>query len=250
MLKRILLTLVLLLIIAYLAVAITVFNHKPAGQVCRDIELLVTDSVNEGFVTKQEITLLLKKRGMNPIGREMELVRTQAIEQELSKHSLIDQVECYKTLRGNLCIEVKQRIPILRVMSDNGEDYYVDNKGTVMAPDVKCVAQVAVVTGHVSKAFARGALYHFALFLQQNPFWDAQIEQIHVLPDNHVELIPRVGNHIIYMGKLVDYENKLKRVKLFYAQALNKVGWNRYSRINVEFGNQIICTKREGKTGG
>ena len=43
MLKRILLSIVLLLVIAYLVVAITAFNRKPAGQVCRDMELVIKD---------------------------------------------------------------------------------------------------------------------------------------------------------------------------------------------------------------
>ena len=37
MIKRILLTIVMLLLIAYLVAAVTVFNDKPAHQVCRDM---------------------------------------------------------------------------------------------------------------------------------------------------------------------------------------------------------------------
>ena len=40
MIKRILLSIVLLLITAYLVMAITAFNRKPEGQVCHDIQLL------------------------------------------------------------------------------------------------------------------------------------------------------------------------------------------------------------------
>ena len=81
--------------------------------------------------------------------------------------------------------------------------------------------------------------------MQQNPFWDAQIEQIYICADQTVELVPRVGDHLIYLGELKDYDRKLDRLKEFYQKALNKVGWNKYSRINVEFDNQIICTKRD-----
>lgn len=81
--------------------------------------------------------------------------------------------------------------------------------------------------------------------MQKNPFWDAQIEQIYVLSDQNVELVPRVGDHLIYLGRLKDYDQKLARLKEFYQKALNKVGWNKYSRINVEFDNQIICTRRD-----
>ena len=245
MIKRILLSIVLLLVLAYLIVAVTAFNRKPAGQVCRDVELVIKDTVYAGFITKKEVAAMLEKKGVSPIGKHLDRIRTKTLEQALSKHPLIYEVECYKTPSGKLCIEVTQRIPILRIMSANGENYYLDNKGTVMPPDAKCVAHRAIVTGNVEKSFAMRDLYKFGVFLQKNSFWNAQIEQIHVLPDKNIELVPRVGDHVIYLGKLDDFERKLKRVKVFYEKGLNKVGWNKYSRISVEFGNQIICTKRE-----
>ncbi len=245
MVKRILLSIVLLLVIAYLVVAVTAFNRKPTSQVCQDVELVIKDTVYAGFITKKEVATLLEKKGISPIGKDLERVRTKTLERELAKHPLIDQVECYKTPSGKLCIEVTQRTPILRVMSANGENYYLDNKGTVMPPDAKCVAHLAVVTGNVEKSFAMRDLYKFGVFLQKNSFWNAQIEQIHVLPGKNIELVPRVGDHLIYLGKIAGFEKKLKRVKAFYERGLNQVGWNKYSRISVEFDNQIICTKRE-----
>lgn len=247
MIKRILLTIVTLLVASYLVVAITAFNRKPKAQVCHDLELIIKDTVYAGFITKKEVAALLEAKGINPVGKKVERIRTKTLEKELSKHPLIDQVECYKTPSGKLRMEVTQRIPILRVMSSNGDNYYLDNKGTVMPPDAKCVAHLAIVTGNVEKSFAMRDLYKFGVFLQNNPFWDAQIEQINIVSGKNVELVPRVGDHLIFLGKLDDFEKKLERVKMFYEKGLNKVGWNKYSRISVEFGNQIICTKREGK---
>ena len=62
MLKRILLSIVLLLVIAYLVVAITAFNRKPAGQVCNDMELVIKDTVYAGFITKKEVADILEKK--------------------------------------------------------------------------------------------------------------------------------------------------------------------------------------------
>ena len=152
-------------------------------------------------------------------------------------------MECYKTPSHKICVEVTQRIPILHVINSRGENYYLDNKGTVMPSDAKCTALVPLATGFIDKTFAVSGLYPFGMYLQNDPFWEAQIEQIHVLPDRSIELVPRVGDHIIYLGKAEDYERKLSRVKKFYRKALNKVGWNKYGRINVEFSNQIICTR-------
>ena len=64
-------------------------------------------------------------------------------------------------------------------------------------------------------------------------------------PGKEIELVPRVGDHIVYLGKLEHFEDKLDRLKTFYGKALNEVGWNKYSRISLEFSNQIICTKHQ-----
>lgn len=110
---------------------------------------------------------MLEKKGVSPIGKHLDRIRTKTLEQALSKHPLIDEVECYKTPSGKLCIEVTQRIPILRIMSANGENYYLDNKGTVMPPDAKCVAHRAIVTGNVEKSFAMRDLYKFGVFCKR-----------------------------------------------------------------------------------
>lgn len=245
MIRRILLTLLLLLVTIYLIVAVTAFNRKPEAAACTDIELVIKDTVYAGFITKKEVLAMLRKKKLDPIGKDLDQIRTGQLEETLSAHPLIDRVECYKTPSHKICVEVSQRIPILRVMNNRGENYYLDNKGTVMPPDAKCVAHVPLATGHIEKSFAVKDLYKFGVFLQKNPFWDAQIEQIYVLSDQNVELVPRVGDHLIYLGRLKNYDRKLERLKEFYRKALNQVGWNKYSRINVEFDNQIICTKRE-----
>ena len=67
--------------------------------------------------------------------------------------------------------------------------------------------------------------------------------QLNVLSDGSVEMVPRVGNHVIYLGKPVNLSQKLDRLEKFYRYGLSKAGWNKYSYINLEFDNQIICKK-------
>ncbi|NDV57327.1 cell division protein FtsQ/DivIB [Bacteroides sp. 519] len=244
MTKKIFFLIAILCIMVYLVIAITAFNVQPANQVCKDIELIMKDSIQSGFITKKEITTLLQKDNLYPVGKSMEIVVCKAIEDNLEKHPLIDEIECYKTPDGNVAIEIKQRVPMLRVMNNKGENYYVDNKGKVMPPEARYIAHLAVATGNVDKAFATNELYQFAGFLHDNKFWNAQIEQINVLSTKEIELVPRVGDHIVFLGKIDNFEDKLQRLKEFYKKGLNKVGWNKYKRISLEFNNQIICTKK------
>ena len=81
--------------------------------------------------------------------------------------------------------------------------------------------------------------------LMGDNFWQNQIEQINVLGDGTIEIVPRVGEHIIYLGRPVNVEKKLQRLEKFYRYGLSKAGWNKYSYISLEFDNQIICKKKQ-----
>lgn len=37
----------------------------------------------------------------------------------------------------------------------------------------------------------------------------------------------------------------MDRLKKFYKYGLSQAGWNKYSYIDLEFDNQIICKKRK-----
>lgn len=244
MIKKLFIFLFLMLITIYLIVAVTAFNSKPNEQACTGVELVITDSIDHGFITKKEVLRILNTKKLSPIGKKMGEINTRELEYELRQHPLIGNVECFQTSDHRISIEITQRVPILRVMANNGENYYIDDKGHTM-PIPNSAANVAIVTGNIDKAFASKELYELGIFLQQHPLWLAQIQQINVTSAKELELIPCVGDHIIFLGKSGNYEDKFDRLKTFYQKGLNEIGWNKYSRISLEFNNQIICTKKE-----
>jgi len=150
---------------------------------------------------------------------------------------------------------------VIRIKADNGDDYYVDDKNSVM-PNTSYTSDLVIATGYISRSFATKYLSPLGKAVMANDLWKNLIEQIHVLPDRSIELVPRVGDHIIYIGKLPEYikggsrektiadfmERKLVRLEKFYKYGLSYAGWNKYSYINIEFDNQIICKKRSYTT--
>ena len=244
MLKKLFLFLFLILMSAYLVVAVTVLNARPSDAVCSGVELVIRDSIDHGFISKREVLRLLNGKKLSPIGKPMADINTRLLEDEIRQHPLVGNAECYHTSGNRIGIEITQRVPILRVMSVGGENYYIDDRSHTM-PVPGSAANVAVVTGHVSKSFAVKELYEFGMFLQRNPLWKAQIQQVHVTASGELELVPLVGEHILFLGKPGDYAEKFDRLKTFYEKGLNEIGWNKYSRISLEFDNQIICTKKE-----
>ena len=214
--------------------------------VCNDIHINIQQESSDGFLSVQDVQQLLHRSNLTLVSQPMSLINTRQIEEILQGNDLIENAECYKSLEGVLCINIKQRIPILRVIAENGEDYYIDSNGEVMQHN-NYACNLLVATGSISKSYATKTLSALAKIIQQDAFWRNQVVQVSVLPDHSVELVPRVGDHIIYLGQPTKIALKLERMRKFYVYGLNKAGWNHYSRISVEFDNQIICKKRKNK---
>ena len=244
MIKKLLIFFLLIVLAVYIVIASTCLNHKPNDAVCEAVDLVVTDSIDYGFISNKDILNLLKSQKISPVGLKMNEINTSEMEDIISQQPFVERVDCYKTPGNKIGIKIRQRVPLLRVMANNGENYYVDQKGETMPVPNTTTAYVPIITGNVSKDFAKKELYAFGLFLRDNELWNAQIEQINVTSQKELELIPRVGEQVIFLGKPENYKEKLDRLKIFYEKGLNKIGWNKYSRISLEFNNQIICTKR------
>lgn len=244
MIKKTFILFLLLLLVAYLAVAFTRLNHKPVDAVCRDVVFNIAAVDSSEFISATELKKELQKGKLYPKGKKISQINCQKIETYLMKNPFIKNAECYTSPTNKLCIDIIQRIPVIRIMASNGEQFYMDEQGGIM-PCGGYAVHLPVVTGNISRKNASYMLKELNECLQNDPFWNNQIEQIHVTPTQELELVPRVGDHIVFLGKPKEIKDKLEKLKAFYVKALNKVGWNKYSRINLEFSNQIICTKKE-----
>ncbi|MDR2682895.1 MAG: hypothetical protein LBB64_03380 [Dysgonamonadaceae bacterium] len=246
MAKKIIHTVFAALLLVYLVFSVAFISPK-AGEdrECKGVTIEVAETGGASpYLSRTQIEALLGKAGLRFSGRQISEINAGFIEKTLKDYKLIKKAEVYKTIDGMVKIKVYQRVPILRVISGSG-NYYVDEEGQIMPIPPHFTAHVLVATGAISDEYAQKQLYGFVEFLRNDRFWNEQIEQIHILPDGDVELTPRKGNHTVVLGKIENYKENLDKLELFYDKALNKVGWNKYSRINLKYKNQVVCTKRE-----
>ena len=153
---------------------------------------------------------------------------------------MIKSVKCYFSNNGDVNVSVAQRVPIFRVI-DGGASYYIDNERKRMSTSIKFSAYVPVVTGNVNFQFATTNLYDFVVYLQSESRWRSAFTQIYVYPNNEVDLVPRVGDFVVKMGTLDRYESKLKKLDKFLDVLPKYHSWNKYSVINLEFRDQVVC---------
>ena len=241
--KKILFVIIATLFVVYIVASMFFFTKEKQGAPqCKEVEIVVTDSLEKCFLKDKDIVAYLKKANLYPLNKKGDEINTNDIENSLLKNEIIETAEVIQTVSGKIKIVISQKMPILRVFNSGGS-FYVDKSGKIMPSALGQAIYVPVASGNIEKSFAVSELYEFALFLQKDGFWNDQIKQIYVRTTEDIEIVPRVGNHRIILGSLDNYENKLKHLRLFYEQVIPKMGWEKYSVINLKYKNQIVCTK-------
>ncbi len=214
------------------------------------------------FIESSDIKNLLNARGRKLKGKPMHDINIPMLEKIIYTNAYVDRAEVYSTIDGYVNIDVWQRNPLIRIINSDNEHYYIDEKGEFMPVTNKFSKSVVVANGYIFDHFSQNnlafaspmpgednekpilhQLYEIALFMENNEFWNSQIEQIYVNENFELELIPRVGNHKVLIGNSDDIELKLENLMIFYREGATRQGWNSYSEINLKYSGQVVCKK-------
>ncbi len=91
-------------------------------------------------------------------------------------------------------------------------------------------------------------LITFAHRVEQDKFWGAEIVQLIAQSTQSggvkVSFMVRSGNAEIIFGQVDDpqeCDQRFKKLMEFYQNGLQRVGWERYKSINVEYKGQVVC---------
>ncbi len=249
MLRKLLKLTGFIVLIAFMVVTLAFSAREARNVPCRSIQIEISE--NELIkISKDEITRLVISADNQLIGKNLRQINADFIEREVEKHQAIFNAEVYKVIAvdslnysGLLGVKVKHREPAVRIMSADGR-YYLDKNGEKIPISANYTANVLVATGYFSEQFANEQLLPFVLHLESDPFWEAQVEQVHVDESGNVVLTPLVGDHIIELGTLEKYPEKLRNMKAFYQQVMARNNWEKYNRISLKYDNQVIAKKR------
>ena len=258
--RKALLIILITIPLLYLAFIPVYLAGSTSAKTVRDVEIIVSDSADYHFITKDYLSNFLNGASGQIAGKPIKEVPMKDIEGKIKTLRELKTAEAYMTINSRLKIWVNQRNPIMRVMPDAGGDYFIDDEGVVVRKRNLYNPRLHIVVGNVTitQAMLNGVsvldtsiknsvlkdIYHLVRYIDKDDFWSAQIDQIYVDRNNKINLIPRVGNHIVLLGDMENFEGKLRNLETFYAKVLPEVGWNKYSVINLEFKDQIVCKKR------
>ncbi len=247
-----------------LMVSLGFSGHEQQMQKCKGLRIKIADETGHYFIEPKDIVEVLNSKGGKIKGSAMKDINISLLEKIVHTNPFVSEAEVYSTIDGYVNIDVWQRHPLIRIINNDNEHFYIDNKGSFMPVSDKYTSQVVVASGSIFDDYAERNLNYavpftgdslskpilvqineVALFLQSSVFWDAQIEQIYVNEQSELELIPRIGDHRILIGNSDQLEAKMEKLFVFYNQGITKAGWDKYSVINLKYKDQVVCTKAQ-----
>lgn len=243
-----------LLAMVGLVVLMGLINRKDAAQVCESLKVNVVGK--ETFIDQADISKMISNQFGAIVGKELQHIKFEEIERAIEKLPYVANAEIHADMDGVVSVNVLQREVILRVINKDGREFYIDTKGHKIPVTLKYVPHVLVANGKISEHYSKPLeevktslvkdLVRIVEHVKGNELWENQIVQIFVNEQNDIELIPRVGKEVLVIGSADSLDYKLSRLEMYYKNILPKVGADAYAKVNVKYGGQIICERRDG----
>ena len=168
--KKIIITALDIILAFYLIMAVTAWNNPDEqSKVCTKVNIEISDSKNAGFLTAEEIKHILQKNNLYPLNKKMENINPRDIEETLKDGPFVKTAQCYKTENGHINIQITQRMPIIRIKSQHGGDYYLDDNGGIL-PNSKYTSDLIIATGNINNIFAKLYIAPLAKAISASPF--------------------------------------------------------------------------------
>lgn len=230
--------------------------RKERTMVCKAVQVEFTDKKPFRMLDESEIisTLWPEQKKAFPLGKKLVTVNLYALERQLEKNPWIFSADLFFDQHHVLHINVQQRTPVARLFTPEGSSVYMDENLTLLPVKMNDAVSLPVFSNfYISPAGANAQdsslmkrITGLAQFILADPFWMAQIEQININADHSFEMITQVGDQAIRLGNRSDWSAMLDKLKMVYRRISNENGWTKYSTIDLQFKDQVVCIKGNG----
>jgi len=215
------------LVIGLLAVWLIAIN-RTADQYLSGVKVIVDQIEGErDLITNKDIKHLITRELPNDVmTQSITRIDIGMIEEMLRADTRIFKVEVFVDAHQQLVAEVIQRRPVLRVINQEDDQYYVDQAGDYIRRVQNKASRVPVITGYVE------------------PYGT----------DKDINKLPRLKKAFditmqIRKDPVLDHidqlDEKLDNLKEFYKYLARTNSWDKYNAIDISYSKQVVIPNTE-----
>jgi cell division protein FtsQ len=235
-----------------LAVVITLsfVTSQADSEEQRGIVLVNIDNSGNRFVNEDQVRELMIKVAAQSMDSTTGLVNLRKLEEELMTFSFMKEAQASWDLKGNLVIDIVQDEPIARIMSSAGKGAYISRERNLLPLSDKYTAHVIIITGAGADSLLSETFLHSPKgarvcelidYISDSEFLSHQIAQLDINQWMNISLYPQIGKQYFEFGKPIDFEEKFRKMDIFYKQIIPKRGWDAYKVVKLQYKDQIVC---------
>lgn len=241
--KRYVAIIVTVVVIAYLAVALTLTSYMAAADTCTEVCIQVNDTSSHPFVTVRELNRDLGDIINQAPGRPLSDINTSDIEMQLARIDKIEDAKALILTTGKVLIEVNPMRPVARIF-DGNKSYYINKDGKRISANARYHVDVPVIEGRLERMNLKAESYlPLVRYISDTPAWDALVSAIKIDSPRDIILVPVIHGHVINIGDTAGYVEKLDRLKKFYREVMPEKGWSFYDTVSVKWRGQVVATR-------
>lgn len=239
-------------VVVLLAAAVRAKQDKE----CSAIEITFTGQGSPLFLNTNEVMNILTGNGRNVLkGEVLRAFDLQKLEAKLEQKIYVADAEIYFNNQQVLEVKVRERIPVARVFTSEGNSFFLDSSGRKLPLQHRSAIRLPVFTGYPYQAqqatrqeqpLLRDIL-EISKHLSKDSFLLALVSTVDHVGKGQFELTPLVGDLVIEWGDGSDAAEKCARLKKFYESVMSNSGLDHYSRIKVQYKGQVIAVREEEK---
>ncbi len=196
---------------------------------------------NSLFVKQETVNKMLIDYKDSVINIKKENLDLLKLEKSIDKQPMIEKSQVFVSIDGVLKAVVKQKIPIVRLFNESGSSY-IDYQGNTMPISEHFTARVPVISGEINNQNSQ-QLFDLFRMIYDDEFLKKNIIGIQILPNGSLKMKNRNFDFDIIFGNPINIEDKFKNYKAFYQKAFADKTLEKYKSINLQFTQQVVCTK-------
>ena len=188
-----------ILLVAGTGVLVGFTTYEQYNRPCRRIYITMDYGKADKLVMNQDIDSIIRRTTGRISGKPIGWINIRQIETSIRQQAYVETVHIYESLDGNILVDVKQREPILRIINNKYETFYLDGSGRLLPPNPFYPARVLVANGNISHSYLDNRnfrietpmmgdtlgpadtllmnLYRLALYINRDRFLKAEIDQ-------------------------------------------------------------------------
>lgn len=214
-------------------------EKRNSTRILSEVNLHFTNSENL-YLTEEAVNKLLIQNEVRVKSIGKEALDLNRVETLLEAHEMVENAEVYLTVDGKLGAEITQRKPLARVLAS--APFYLDRQGLKMPLSEYHSARVPLVTGVRDEQLQE--IHPLMDFITKDEFLTRHVTGLHRLPNGKYQIYLRKLDFVLMFGEVKDIELKFKNFKAFYQKALKDKKLDAYQKVDLQFGDQVVCTKK------